>query len=81
MKHELKLLTEFFDDVVSGVKSFELRRNDRGFKCEDVLVLNEFCNKCEEPYYTGRHVEKTVVYILQGGNYGLESDYVILGIK
>ena len=40
--HELKLNRGFFDDVQSGVKSFEIRKNDRDFEVDDILVLRKF---------------------------------------
>lgn len=46
--HELKIWPEFFDAVDSGKKKFDVRKNDRGFKEGDVLVLREFepCENC-----------------------------------
>lgn len=42
MKHELKLNIRYFDDVRSGKKNFEIRRNDRDFKIGDILVLSAY---------------------------------------
>ncbi|MBS7132933.1 MAG: DUF3850 domain-containing protein [Clostridium sp.] len=76
-EHALKILPEYFEDVVTGKKTFELRKNDRGFALGDILTLKEFSGD----KYTGREVNKLVTYILAGGKYGLEDGYVILGIK
>lgn len=76
-EHVLKILPEYFEDVVTGKKTFELRKNDRGFALGDILTLKEFSGD----KYTGREVNKLVTYILAGGKYGLEDGYVILGIK
>lgn len=75
--HTLKILPEYFNDVKIGVKTFELRRNDRDFNLNDTLLLQEFDGK----NYTGRELIKSVSYILYGGNYGLDKDYCILGIR
>ncbi|MDU2108471.1 ASCH/PUA domain-containing protein [Clostridium sp.] len=76
-EHALKILPEYFEDVVIGKKTFELRKNDRGFALGDILTLKEFSGD----KYTGKEVNKLVTYILTGGKYGLEDGYVILGIK
>ncbi|MFP7215891.1 DUF3850 domain-containing protein [Lactococcus garvieae] len=40
--HELKLDIKYFDEVKSGKKNFEIRKNDRDFKVGDILVLKAF---------------------------------------
>ena len=37
MIHEIKLSHLFFDDVQSGKKNFELRRDDRNYQVDDVI--------------------------------------------
>ncbi len=75
--HELKILPKYFKDIVNGDKNFELRKNDRDFKIGDSLMLKEFDNGA----YTGDSVQVVITYILVGGEYGLDKDYVILGIE
>lgn len=74
--HHLKEAPEYFKDVVSGAKPFEIRLNDRDFKVGDILVLEEFDYKD----YTGKyiHVEVTIVTAFPNG---LKDNYVVLGIK
>lgn len=76
-RHELKILPKYFKDIVDGYKNFELRKNDRDFKIGDTLMLKEF----ENGEYTGDSTQVVVTYILFGGEYGLDKDYVILGIE
>ena len=61
MTHEIKCQTEFFEKVWSGVKTFEVRLNDRNYQVGDVLCLREL----RKDLYTGRMVEATItdVYI------------------
>ena len=33
--HDLKILPEYFEAVTSGMKTFELRKDDRGFATGD----------------------------------------------
>jgi len=40
--HRLKTVDPYFTDVAVGRKTFEVRKNDRGFRVGDVLVLEEW---------------------------------------
>ena len=51
MIHELKTLPIYFEEVIEGRKSFEVRKNDRNFKVGDMLALNEY--DAEKKEYTG----------------------------
>ena len=42
MKHELKILPEYFKPVKDGIKNFEIRKNDRNFQVGDTLILKEW---------------------------------------
>lgn len=76
MTHEIKTAQPFFDDVFYNRKDFEIRKNDRDYKVGDRLKLIEFPFKNRQKY-----VLKDIKYILQGGQYGIEKGYVILGLK
>ena len=76
MIHELKILPEYFEAVAGGAKSFELRKDDRGFTVGDEIILKEW-NGTE---YTGRSVKNQISYILK--NYtGLAEGYAILSLR
>ena len=75
---ELKLQNPFFEDVWSGLKDFEVRKNDRNFTVGDTLKLVEYG---ESKYYVPRFIYKKIKYILQGGQFGIESGYVVLGLN
>ena len=87
--HKLKILPQYFKAVQDGSKTFEIRKNDRGYKVGDTLILQEYINYSDSAYYnretpnryTGREITKEVSYILEGGQYGLEEGYCILGLK
>lgn len=77
--HRLKILPKYFSDVCAGTKTFELRKNDRGFQVGDILELREWMPKSG---YTGNAIRKVVTYILYGGVVGgLDESYVALAIK
>jgi len=63
MKIEKKIWAEFFDDVLTGKKKFEVRLAD--FECRpgDVLVLMEWNQR--EKQYTGRVLEKKITFVLK----------------
>lgn len=83
MKHELKILPPYFEAVLSGEKTFEIRNNnDRGFEKGDTLVLREFdpelsCKFALEGY-TGRTIERVVSYV---SNYEQQPGFVVLGLR
>lgn len=76
LTHELKTWPPFFEEVMNGIKSFEIRKDDRGFMVGDTLILREY----DLGEYTGRQIEKIVKYKLIGGQFGVEKGYCILGL-
>lgn len=78
MTHELKTWDAVFDALVDGRKTFELRRDDRGFQVGDTLRLREWAP--ERAAYTGRELSVVVDYLLRAGLFpGLEPGFVIMG--
>ncbi len=64
---------------MSGEKTFEVRRDDRGFQIGDILRLKEYI--ADENKYTTRYIDAEVTYILYGGQFGIETGYVVMGLK
>lgn len=73
--HDVKLGATFFEDVKTGRKTFELRKNDREYKEGDTIVLHEY----KDGATTGRTITKKIVYMLEDFT-GLEDGYCILGL-
>ena len=71
---ELKITPEYFEAQRSGVKNFEIRRNDRGYRVDDVLWLKEY--DPEKKQYTGHTLKRKITYIT---SYEQQEDYVVLG--
>ena len=78
MIHELKCDPEYFEAVKCGDKTFEVRRNDRGFGVGDILALNKLDDTREG--YDGDFLLERVTYVLDDPDYCKEG-YVVLGIK
>lgn len=74
MIHELKCMPEYFQAVKSGVKTFELRKDDRPFAIGDTLILREWTGDA----YTGDSWRVEITYIVRGA--WLAHGYVALGI-
>lgn len=78
--HELKTWTRFFDAVADGRKTFELRKDDRGFKVGDVLRLRDY--DPVEGAYTGGQIDVVVTYVTDASPLDcLAPGYVCMGIK
>lgn len=79
-RHILKTWPDSFQAVSDGAKTFELRRDDRGFAVGDVLVLQEY-----EPgpdRLTGRTVERRVSHVLRDCPwFGLLPGYAVLSFE
>lgn len=76
MTHELKTVQPYFDAVADGSKTFEIRKNDRGFKVGDRLRLREY-NPAGDSY-SGTSVYADITYIT---DYAQQPGYVVMGIR
>jgi hypothetical protein len=79
--HELKTWPEFYERIISGEKTFEVRKDDRGFRVGDVLRLREWRRLSIDPTYgsyTGRETLRPVTYVLSG--WGLDLGYVCMAL-
>ena len=76
VRHELKILPEYFQAVQDGRKNFELRKDDRGYQVGDLVHLREYY----EGRYSGRDIVLKIRYILRDcPEYGLMDGYCIIG--
>jgi hypothetical protein len=78
--HELKVCPEFFPDLLSGAKPFEVRRDDRNFQVEHWLRLREWH---PESGYTGAEVHREITYVLRGmdaARFGVQTGFCVLGL-
>lgn len=69
--HELKIAPEYMAALLTGVKNFEIRKNDRDFQVGDRLWLREWDNG----KYTRREITAYVTYIT---SYQQKPGYVVM---
>ncbi|MDE2426280.1 MAG: DUF3850 domain-containing protein [Elusimicrobia bacterium] len=86
-EHVLKTLAPYWHAVERGDKTFDVRRDDRGFQRGDVLVLRRLNE--ERPHlfdcdYTSKSgcydLRRRVLYVLTGGQLGIEPGYVVMAL-
>ena len=61
MKIKKKVWPEYFQKILDGKKTYELRLADWECNEGDILVLQEWDPETKE--YTGREIEKEVTYV------------------
>lgn len=68
MTHELKIWPQYFARVKNGSKTFEVRKNDRGFQFGDEVILKEYDPTTyagtREHGFTGKSLTFKIGYIL-----------------
>jgi len=63
---------EYAEAHINGLKSWELRKNDRGFNIGDIIEFSVI--------ETGFSYSRKIVYLFEGGAYGLQSGYCIMSL-
>lgn len=76
--HELKIIPKYYQDVKNKIKTFECRFNDRDFKVNDLIILNEYDLSNEK--FTGNSLTVKIIYILDDF-VGLKDGFVVLSIE
>lgn len=86
--HELKTWAPYYDAVKRGEKTFEVRRDDRGFQRDDIVILRRCVQSASglwdvECDYHGKpkhEMRFRIGWILTGGQFGIEPGYVAFSI-
>lgn len=93
MLHQLKIERRYYDRIREGLKTFEIRKNDRDYQVNDEIEFQILSVKISNlpPTVTfpttvySPKIEFTstikykIVYVHSG--YGMDKDFVVLGIK
>jgi hypothetical protein len=74
MHHDLKIFPGYFESVISGRKTFEIRNDDRTYAVGDTVTLFEHR---EVGGYTGRTYNATIGYVTA---YKQQPGYVVFSL-
>lgn len=75
--HNLKILPHYFAQVVAGIKTAELRYNDRVFTDGEEMLLREWSEPTE---FTGREVRVLITDVLEYPE-ALRNGWVMISFK
>ena len=82
--HYLKTVQPYYDSVVRGEKPFEVRKNDRNFRIDDIVCLREYVNNWNLPddnaphEFSGREIFKIIIYI---SDYDQRDGFVVFAMR
>lgn len=76
--HIIKTVQPFFSQVKAGIKTFELRRNDRDYQVGDEVILREYDMMHET--FSGDKIKCIITYVLKD-RVGLDDAFCIFSFK
>lgn len=74
MKHDLKILPQYFSRVADRSKTFEIRLDDRGYQAGDVVVLKEWD---DVNLFSGREITAKIGFVT---SYEQKAGYVVFSL-
>jgi hypothetical protein len=78
-RHILKTWPDPFAAMAGGLKKFEYRKNDRGYRVGDMLVLRRWLP--ESMTFEGGELVRWVTYIARGPNFGIPEGYCVMSVS
>ena len=83
MTHDLKLQYKYCDDVLSGLKNYEVRFNDRNYKVGDFIEFTSVDENGNPKIHRIEDYKFIITYMLTHNDFpiGIKKDYCILGIQ
>lgn len=82
--HRLKVLIKYADAIMNGTKTFEIRKNDRGYEVGDKIVFDVVTNEGYAIGAAARHPLSGATYRIDNildDFEGLAQKYVALAIR
>lgn len=77
--HRLKTHPAPFDAIMRGEKTFEFRRDDRGFEEGDKVSLTRFDPE-KGPDYTAPCIVADIGFLLRGPAFGIPQGYCVFSL-
>lgn len=76
--HRLKTWPRYYDAIAAGIKTFEVRVNDRDFQPGDRVTLARYDpDSCT---FDGSEMTFDVPYVMHGGGLGVKPGYAVLSL-
>lgn len=82
MTHTIKIKESFADAIMNGDRTFEVRKNDRGYQKGDIVVFQAIEDTASLPLSIAHPINTVnfkITYVLNG--WGIKEGYVVFGIK
>ena len=80
--HRVKLDVAYYDEVISGTKTFEVRKNDRDYQVGVLIQFIPSDHGITLPDHGGEKPIFIITYILSSADFvGITPDYVVFSIK
>lgn len=86
VEHTVKCWPDYFDAIERGEKTFDVRRDDRGYQKGDTLRLQKykigsgFVSSPDGGRFSIHELRREITYVLTGGQFGIEPGYVVLAL-
>ena len=77
MIHDLKIEQPYFEAVKEGIKTFEIRYNDREYRIGDTVNLEELAPNGHNKY-TGRIITVEIIYVT---SFNQKDNWVVFGFE
>lgn len=80
--HDLNVFHDYWDPLLSGDRTFDVRLDDRGFQRGDIVVYHKLEKNSKfvrDEEYNPVHFR--ISWILSGGKFGIEAGHVAFSIE
>jgi hypothetical protein len=84
--HEVKIWPQYFEGILAGTLTYQIRQAEREYMPGDELVLREWVPTTGgavegDGFYTGRKTARSITYRMDGPALGIGDGYCILGLE